>query len=55
MNQDQWDAHFKFIDEVVKPAAIKAALARPMTEAERKSMEEYVRIFNDPDTAAARK
>lgn len=47
MSKDQWKAHCKFIREVIRPAAIRAALARPMTEDDKRSLEEYERLFNE--------
>jgi len=45
MNKEQWEAHSKYVHDVILPAAIKAALARPMTEDEHRDMEEYQHIF----------
>lgn len=39
----------KYCREVVIPAAMQAHLSKPMTEAERKTAEEYKRIFDGPD------
>jgi hypothetical protein len=49
MDTAQWEAHQKFVREQVLPAAIRAALAKPMTEDERKTAEEYKRIFDGDD------
>jgi hypothetical protein len=46
MDASQWKAHHKFIREVALPAAVRVALAKPMTAAEKRSMKEYERIFN---------
>lgn len=38
----------KYLFQVVIPAAIKAALSKPMTDAEKKSAEELKRIYDGP-------
>jgi hypothetical protein len=38
----------KYLFQVVIPAAVKAAISKPMTEAERKSAEELKRIYDSP-------
>jgi len=38
----------KFLFQVVIPAAVKAAISRPMTDAERKSVEKLKRIYDSP-------
>jgi hypothetical protein len=42
----QWAAHQKFVREKVLPAAIRAALAKPMTDEDKLYIEELKRIYD---------
>lgn len=52
MNNEQWAAHSKFVHDVIWPAAVKAALVRPMTKRDEEFIEELKNIYDGEETAA---
>lgn len=52
MNKEQWAIHSKFVHEVILPAAIKAALARPMTKRDEEFIEGLKNIYDGEETVA---